>query len=104
MVSNFISRGAAGYDAYMGRWSRRLAPLFLDFAGIGAGESIADIGCGTGSLTTEIAKRSTATRIEAIDYEAAFVAALVERNKDPRVHAQQGDACKLPFKDNEFDR
>ncbi len=103
MVSKFISRGAAGYDAYMGRWSRRLAPRFLDFAGIGARASIADIGCGTGSLTFEIASRPTARRIEAIDYEADFVAALVERNKDPRVHVQQGDACTLPFGDNAFD-
>jgi ubiquinone/menaquinone biosynthesis C-methylase UbiE len=54
-------------------------------------------------LTTEIASRSTARRIEALDYEADFVAALVERNKDPRAHAQQGDACKLPFGDNEVD-
>ena len=77
MASTFIARGAVGYDAYMGRWSRRLAPLFLDFAGVEVGETIADIGCGTGSLTFEIARRSQAARIEAIDYEADFISALI---------------------------
>ena len=35
----------------MGRWSERLAPLFIQFAGIHDGERILDVGCGTGSLT-----------------------------------------------------
>lgn len=43
MSSNFKRR----YDQYMGRWSKRLAPLFLDFAGATDGEHIIDVGCGT---------------------------------------------------------
>lgn len=104
MASSFISRGAAGYDSYMGRWSQRLAPLFLDFAGVGVNEIVADLGCGTGSLTFEVARRSEVARIEAIDYEADFIGALLERNQDARMHARQGDVCALPFKDAEFDR
>ncbi len=40
---------AAGYERSMGRWSRRLAPLFLDFLGENGpgGGSVLDLGCGT---------------------------------------------------------
>ena len=50
MPSNFNARDAAAYEQVMGRWSRRLAPLFIDFAGVGEGERLIDVGCGTGSL------------------------------------------------------
>jgi dTDP-4-amino-4,6-dideoxygalactose transaminase len=33
----------------MGRWSRRLAPLFVDHAGAAAGERLLEFGCGTGN-------------------------------------------------------
>ena len=51
MTSTFTVHEASGYEQLMGRWSRRLAPGFIDFAGLAAGEKILDIGCGTGSLT-----------------------------------------------------
>jgi ubiquinone/menaquinone biosynthesis C-methylase UbiE len=104
MSSTFIAKGAEGYDRYMGRWSARLAPLFLDFAGIADGERIVDVGCGTGSLTFDIPPRADIAAIEAIDFEEQFVEALRQRNTDPRITARQGDACALPFGENQFDR
>ncbi|SRR6266702_2090946 len=104
MSSNFISNGAEGYDQYMGRWSKRLAPLFLDFAGVVDGERVIDVGCGTGSLTLLIPDRANVATIEAIDYEEQFVDALRQRNTDPRISARQADACAIPFGDNQFDR
>lgn len=104
MTSRFVSRGADKYDAYMGRWSRRLAPLFLDFAGLAAGERVIEIGCGTGALTFAIPTRADIARVEAIDYEPQFVEAARERNRDPRINFQRGDAHQLQFKDAEFDR
>ena len=104
MTSNFIAKGADGYEAFMGRWSKRLAPVFLDFTGIEDGERVLDVGCGTGSLTFSIAQRTTIASIEAIDFEEPFVEALRQRNKDPRINARQGDACALAFGDRQFDR
>lgn len=104
MTSTFIAKGAVGYDQYMGRWSRRLAARFLDFAGVADGERILDVGCGTGSLTFLIPERANIASVEAIDFEAEFVEALARRNTDRRISARQGDACSLPFDDNQFDR
>jgi ubiquinone/menaquinone biosynthesis C-methylase UbiE len=104
MSTTFISKGADGYDQDIGRWSRRLAPLFLDFAGAEDGQRIIDVGCGTGSLTLLIPARANISTIEAIDYEEQFVEALRQRNSDPRITAGQGDACALPFGENQFDR
>ncbi|MBR1092347.1 methyltransferase domain-containing protein [Bradyrhizobium manausense] len=104
MSSNFISKGAEGYDQFMGRWSKRLAPVFLEFAGAADGERIIDVGCGTGSLTFLIPDRANISTIEAIDYEEQFVEALRQRSSDPRITARLGDACALPFGENQFDR
>lgn len=104
MASNFVAKGADTYDSYMGRWSRKLADRFLDFVGLADGERVLEIGCGTGSLTFALPGRANIAALEAIDYEASFVEATRERNKDPRINIQQGDACNLQFADGQFDR
>ena len=72
MATSFVARGPEAYDSYMGRWSTRLAPAFLDFAELVEGGAILDVGCGTGSLTFEIAARRIAASIDALDYESGF--------------------------------
>jgi len=104
MTSSFTVRDASGYEQLMGRWSRLLAPAFLDFAGLAAGEKILDVGCGTGSLTFELAKHPDLSRISAIDFSPTFVEAAQRRNTDPRVTIEQADATALPFADRSFDR
>ena len=104
MASKFVARGADKYDNYMGRWSRRLAPLFLEFSGLDAGERVVEVGCGTGSLTFALPVRADIATVEAIDYEEQFVEAARERNVDPRISIRQGDACNLTFSDGAFDR
>ena len=76
----------------------------MDFGGVADGERVLEIGCGTGSLTFALPGRANIKAIEAIDYEPKFVEAARERNTDPRINIQQGDACSLQFADGEFDR
>lgn len=104
MASSFNVKDAAGYEHLMGRWSQKLAPLFIDFAGIARGERILDVGCGNGSLTFALAEHEDLRGITAIDYSPVFVAETQRRNTDPRVQVLQADACDLPFEDGAFDR
>ncbi|MGY3615579.1 class I SAM-dependent methyltransferase [Bradyrhizobium sp. USDA 10063] len=104
MTSEFNVRNAAGYEQLMGRWSQRLAPLFIDFAGVADGERVLDVGCGTGSLTFALARAADLSEIAAIDYSPVFVEEAVRRNTDPRINIRQADACALPFEDRTFDR
>ena len=104
MTSSFNVHDAAGYEQLMGRWSQKLAPLFIDFAGLADGEKILDVGCGTGSLTFALAKAADLGEIAAIDYSPVFVEEAIRRNTDTRIKIRQGDACSLPFEDGAFDR
>ncbi len=104
MTSSFNVHDASGYEQLMGRWSQKLAPLFIEFAGLANGDKILDVGCGTGSLTFALSKFADLRKISAIDYSPVFVEAASRRNSDPRIDIQQADACALPFGDGTFDR
>lgn len=101
--STFVSADGDGYEAQMGRWSRRLAPLLIDFAGVTAGERVLDVGCGTGSLTFVLAQNPRIGAVQGVDYSPVYVEYARERAHDPRVGFQVGDACALPFADGSFD-
>jgi SAM-dependent methyltransferase len=92
---------AESYDAFMGRYSRLLAPLMADFSGVAAGQTALDVGCGPGALTTELVHRLGAYHVTAIDPMAHFVAA--NRQRNPGVHVVEGPAEALPFADDDFD-
>ncbi|HLQ49163.1 MAG TPA: SAM-dependent methyltransferase, partial [Candidatus Dormibacteraeota bacterium] len=50
------SSGSA-YESYIGRWSRLVAPIFLDWLAIPRGRRWLDAGSGTGALTEAILAR-----------------------------------------------
>src|SRR5476651_213694 len=102
VASNFSNSDA--YERQMGRWSRRLAEPFLDFAGISAGEEVLDVGCGTGSLTYAIPTRANVRSIQGVDLTSAFIDAAKSKNSDARIDFCVADVCALPFPDATFDR
>lgn len=101
--SNFVSRDGAGYERQMGRWSQRLASPFTDFAGVGSGERVLDMGCGTGTLTAEVVRRDRGSSVVGLDCSEAYV-------NHARHHIGDGgrflvaDGAVLPFPDAAFDR
>jgi SAM-dependent methyltransferase len=99
-ASTFQTSGAA-YDAFMGRYSRPLAALFADAAGVAAGQSALDVGCGPGALTGVLAQRLGAPAVAACDPSGPFVAECATRH--PGVDVRQAPAERLPFDDARFD-
>src|SRR3954469_156053 len=87
------------YDAFMGRYSVRLAALFADFAGVGEGQRVLDVGAGTGALTAELLNRGCT--VPAVEPSPEFGAALRRRYPAVEVHEIGGE--ELPFADDSVD-
>src|SRR4051794_20367824 len=89
------------YDRFMGRFSRDLAPPFADFAGVGAGERLLDVGCGSGVLTEELARRVGGENVAGADPSPPLLEAC--RARVPAADLQQAVAERLPWPDAAFD-
>jgi SAM-dependent methyltransferase len=96
-----FTSGADQYDRFMGRYSVPLAPVFLDFARLGDGARVLDVGCGPGALTTELVRRLAPDSVSAVEPSETFVAAA--RARLPGVDVQRAEAETLPFDDRSFD-
>src|SRR5262249_61159516 len=83
--STFKAGSGEGYDRMMGRWSARLAEVFLDFSGCSDGEDILDAGCGTGSLTSALSRRINARSITGIDFSPIYIDYVSQVIRDPRI-------------------
>ncbi len=91
------------YENFMGRWSARLAPLFLDFAGVRDGERALDVGCGTGALSRALAAASR-SEVVGVDPSEPFIEYGRAHNGDSRITYDLGDAMELPYPDASFDQ
>lgn len=88
---------AAAYERFMGRWSARLAPGFVDAVlGSEAPGTVLDVGCGTGNLSVEVVSRWPQTEVVAVDPSPPFVAAARERLAPGRSRVLVGSAMELP--------
>lgn len=87
------------YDDFMGRYSVRLAPLFADFAGVGEGDRVLDVGAGTGALTRELVARGAT--VVAVEPSPEFTRAL--RSRFPQIEVHEAPGEELPFADDSFD-
>jgi SAM-dependent methyltransferase len=94
---------AEAYERFMGRWSRLLAPLLVDFASPADGGRVLDVGSGTGVLAFSIAEKKRRCQVLGIDPSKEYVEFAKSRNTfDKRVSFEVGDAQQLTFADATF--
>jgi trans-aconitate methyltransferase len=63
----------AGYELYVGRWSRQLSADFIQWLRPKPGSTWLEIGCGTGALTSAILHGAKPAHVVAIDKSAAYL-------------------------------
>lgn len=103
-ASTFAATDGSAYEIQMGRWSRRLAEPFLDFVGTKADEEVLDVGCGTGNLAFAVRARAEVKSVKGIDFSSAYINSAKDRNNDPRIAFEVGDAAAMPYASGSFDR
>jgi SAM-dependent methyltransferase len=93
----------AGYDRFMGVWSRLAGQDFLDWIGPSQGQRWLDVGCGNGAFTQLIAEQCEPLRLVGIDPSEAQLAYARQQPLLQSVDFVNADAMALPFPDDAFD-
>lgn len=100
-VSDTWERGSS-YEQYVGRWSRRVAPAFLDWLRMPAGRAWLDVGCGTGALSAAIVDRCAPSAVTGVEPSEGFLKAAAA-NLAGRAVLRQGSATAIPLGDASVD-
>jgi SAM-dependent methyltransferase len=90
------------YEYFMGRWSRLMAPVFLQWLNFPDHKNWLDLGCGTGALSEAIDKMCKPKRLSCVDPSAAFLSKAKERNLQNATF-YVGTASEIPISDHSVD-
>ena len=93
----------ATYERYMGRWSRIVGDVFLDWLAPERNLRWLDVGCGNGAFTEMLFERCAPAAIDGVDPSEAQLAFARAQPAAKLAKFHQGDAMALPFPDDAFD-
>lgn len=100
-VADTWERGSP-YEQYIGRWSRKVAPVFLSWLNVAPGKIWLDVGCGTGALCAAIADRYAPAKVVGVEPSEGFMK-LATRNLAEQAEIHVGSGASIPLQDAEVD-
>jgi ubiquinone/menaquinone biosynthesis C-methylase UbiE len=101
-AGQMFSDGKA-YERMMGRWSKLVGRIFLDWLDPPPNLRWVEVGCGNGAFTEELIARCAPGAVSAIDPSEGQLAFARTRPGAKLAQFQIGDAQALPFADRGFD-
>lgn len=93
----------AGYERYMGKWSRLAGHAFLEWLAPPAGWRWLDVGCGSGAFTEMLVERCAPASVHGIDPSEQQLAFARARLAARVAEFHLGSAMSLPFPNDAFD-
>ena len=90
------------YERYVGRWSRQVAPRFLEWLRMPGGLRWLDVGCGTGALSAAVLATQDPRSVDGVEPSKGFLEAAVGHLGN-RVTFHRADAAALPLDDASVD-
>ena len=94
---------SAAYEYFMGRWSRAVGAVFLDWVAPPPGARWLDVGCGTGIFTKLVLDACSPAAVFAVDPSDAQIARACRQTVGQRANFRIADAQALPFPNSTFD-
>jgi len=102
-TSGYHATDGEAYEIFLGRWTRRLAPLLIDFAAFPGTGPLIDVGCGTGSVARAMATRWPARSVVGVDLASPYIAFARAQPRLDNLTFAEADMAALPYADASFD-
>jgi SAM-dependent methyltransferase len=90
------------YERYVGRWSRRVAPIFLNWLNASPGQRWLDVGCGTGALCAAILEHGSPASVTGVEPSEGFLET-AKKTLSSQAVFYTGDATAIPLQDASVD-
>lgn len=99
-IAFFDGHAAADdYNVFTPEASARLIDAFVELSGLAPGARVVDLGCGSGTFTSLLARRG----YDCVGLDISTKLLVVGRRKYPGIEFVEGDIERLPFHDASFD-
>ncbi len=90
------------YERYVGRWSRRVAPIFLNWLSAPPDRRWLDVGCGTGALCAAILEHGSPASVTGVEPSEGFLET-ARKTLSGYATFYTGDATAIPLQDASVD-
>jgi SAM-dependent methyltransferase len=95
--------GGTAYEAFMGRWSRAVARIFIAWLPSRPSAHWLDVGCGTGALSSTICELCEPASVHGCDPSESYIASARQQLTDKRSSFVCSGTENLPSREGGFD-